>query len=168
MIHKKFALLTLGSMLLTSGAAFAATKDACSLITAADAATVLGEPVGQPEPSGASGAESEGSACRFKSTQSRTKSISLTVEYSHEDLNGKMGAMAENLKQAGFKNVHPVSGAGDEAIWATNAFLGHSMDELTVRKGKSVLLIILVNGVSDEAAALERAKTLANLALHRT
>jgi len=79
-----------------------------------------------------------------------------------------MGAMAETLKQAGFKDVHPVTGAGDEAIWATNTILGRAMDELTVRKGKSILLIILVDGISDEATALTRAKTLASLALNRT
>jgi hypothetical protein len=167
-MHRIFALLTFGGIFVTSTVAFGAVKDACSLITAADAQTVLGESVGEPQPSGASGAESEGSACKFKSTQSRSKSLSLTVEYSHEDLSGKMGAMAENLKQAGFKNVHNVGGAGDEAIWATNTIFGRAMDELTVRKGKQILLIILVDGISDEAAALDRAKALANVALHRT
>jgi hypothetical protein len=166
-LNRKFASLALSIVFITSAAAFGATKDACSLVTAADAQAVLGEPVGPGVPTGRSGAESEGSACRFKSTQTRTKSVSLTVEYSHEDLNGKMGAMAENLKQSGFKNVQTVSGAGDEAIWATNTMLGRSMGELTVRKGKQIMLIIIVNGVADEAAALTRAKALANLALHR-
>jgi hypothetical protein len=167
MMKRKLAALSLGIVFIASTAAFGATKDACGLITAADAQAVLGEPVGAAVPSGASGAESDGSACRFKSTQSRTKSVSLTVQYSHEDLNGKMGSMAENLKQAGFKNVQTVAGAGDEAIWATNTMFGRAMDELTVRKGKQILLVIVVNGISDEAAALARAKALANLALHR-
>ena len=78
-----------------------------------------------------------------------------------------MGAMSENLKSGGFQNVHDVGGVGDEAFWGSRSAMGKTMGELSVRKGKSILIEIVISGFEDEAAALDRAKALAAKALPR-
>jgi hypothetical protein len=158
------ALCLFGLVFLSWIPAFAAVKDACSLITASDAQDALGEPVGSPRSEPRPSAAGDGTECKFRSTQGnafRAKSVSLTVHYANSDISGSDAAISENLKSSGFKDVHSVSGVGDAAVWATNSMMGHPMGELTVRKGKSVMLIILITGVADEAAALDRAKALA-------
>src|SRR5580658_2005338 len=94
----------------------AAAKDACSLITSADAQAALGEPVSPPrnEP------RPEGSACRFRSAQGASltaKTVTLSAHYSDTDVTGNDTGMADSLKAAGFKNVQQVSGVGDAAVW---------------------------------------------------
>lgn len=157
-----FFCLTCVSLLTTP--ALAAGKDACTLLTAADAQAALGEPVGPPrnEPRPSSGGEV--SACKYRSTQGSAlsaKSVTLTVHYADSDISGSDAGMADSLKSAGMKNVHAVSGVGDAAVWASNTSMGRPMGELTVRKGKSVMLTIIITGMSDDAAALEHAKALA-------
>jgi hypothetical protein len=39
--------------------------------------------------------------------------------------------------------------------------MGHPTGELTVRKGKNLILTIIISGMQDEATALARAKALA-------
>jgi hypothetical protein len=140
--------------------AWSATKDACSLITAADAQAALGEPVSPPrnEP------RPEGSACRFRSAQGASltaKTVTLSAHYSDTDVSGNDSGMADNLKAAGFKNVQQVSGVGDAAVWGATTMLGRPAGELTVRKGKNLILTIIISGIADEATALDRAKALA-------
>jgi hypothetical protein len=142
--------------------AFAA-KDACTLLTADDAQAAVGEPVGPPKSRPRSMAGAEGSNCQFRSTQGSAlsaKSVSLTVEYSSSDISGNEGGMMENLKSAGFKNVHAVSGVGSSAVWGTNSVMGRPQGELSVLKGKTIMLIIIISGLPDEAA-LDRAKAVA-------
>ncbi len=106
----------------------------------------------------------ERSACRFRSTQGSAlsaKTVTLSVHYSDTDVSGNDTGMAESLKAAGYKNVHQVSGVGDAAIWGTNSMMGRPMGELTVRKGKNLILTIVISGIQDEATALARAKALA-------
>ncbi|MGA2372391.1 MAG: hypothetical protein ACLP3R_10680 [Candidatus Korobacteraceae bacterium] len=138
----------------------AAAKDACSLITSADAQAALGEPVSPPrnEP------RPEGSACRFRSTQGSAlsaKTVTLSVHYSDTDISGNEGGMADSLKAAGYKNVQQISGVGDAAVWGTNTMMGKPTGELAVRKGKNLILTIIISGIQDEATALARAKALA-------
>ena len=76
-----------------------------------------------------------------------------------------MGGMADSMKSAGYQ-VQKVGGVGDEAIWATRATLGRQTGELTVRKGKSILLVVIINGLLADAA-LDQAKALAAKALPR-
>ncbi len=138
----------------------AAAKDACSLITSADAQAALGEPVSPPrnEP------RPEGSACRFRSAQGSSlaaKTVTLTAHYSDTDVSGNESGMADTLKAAGFKNVHQVSGVGDAAVWGSTTMLGRPSGELTVRKGKNLILTIIISGIADDATALDRAKALA-------
>ena len=148
--------------------ALGATKNACNLIASADAQTAIGEPIGlargedQPSPSG------DGSSCEFRSTTGsafKAKSVRLDVHYSNTDITGSAPGIAENLKAAGFKDVHTVTGLGATAIWASNSLLGRSQGELTVIQGKSVLLTVLITGVKDEADSLARAKVLAQKAI---
>ncbi len=72
-----------------------------------------------------------------------------------------MPGMMDNLKSNGYPNVQKVAGVGDEAIWASRTSLGRLSGELTVRKGQHTLLIIIINGMADDALSLDRAKALA-------
>jgi hypothetical protein len=145
-----------------------ANRNACDLIASADAQTAIGEPVGpargedQPSPAG------DGTSCEFRSTTGpafKAKSVRIDIHYSNTNVTGSAPGIAENLKAAGFQNVHTVTGVGTTAIWASNSFLGRSQGELTVIQGKSVLLTVLITGVKDEADSLARAKVLAQKAL---
>ena len=135
-------------------------KDACSLITAADAQAALGEPVSSPR----SEPRPEGTACSFRSAQGPSltaKTVTLSTHYSDTDISGDDSGMAESLKTAGFKDVHQVSGVGDAAVWGATVMLDRPAGELTVRKGKNLILTIIISGIADEATALDRAKALA-------
>ncbi len=148
-----------------------AAKDACSLMTSADAQAVLGEEVGPPQQDDRASSGVEGSACKFRSSQSRglrAKTLTLTVRYSATDLSGSAAGMKESLVSGGFKNVREIPGVGNAALWATNTVMGKAMAELTVRKGKNVMLTIVIMGVADEATALEHAKELAAKVLPKT
>jgi hypothetical protein len=152
--------LLTGLVVLAPVPASAAAKDACSLITSADAQAALGEPVSPPRNEPRPGA----SACRFRSTQGSAlsaKTLTVTAHYSDTDVSGNEAGMAESLKAAGYKNVQQVSGVGDGAVWGTNSMMGHPTGELTVRKGKNLILTIIISGIQDEATALTRAKALA-------
>ena len=115
--------------------------------------------------------DGEASVCEFRSSQSKglkAKSLSVTVHYSNSDVRGSAPEITSNLNAAGFTNVRQVSGVGDSAVWATRTMMGKPMGELTVLKGKSVMLTIISNGVPDEASALERSKALAAKLLPKT
>jgi hypothetical protein len=87
--------------------------------------------------------------------------LTVTAHYSDTDVSGNEAAMADSLKAAGYKNVQQISGVGDAAVWGTNSMMGHPTGELTVRKGKNLILTIIISGIQDEATALARAKALA-------
>lgn len=161
------ALLLCAAATAASGAT-PAVKDACDLITPADAQTAIGQPVGASKHDNQSSPIGDGSSCEFRATTGSAftaKSVRLDVHYSNTDLTGSGTGMAESLKSAGFKNVHTVAGVGTTAIWASNSVLGRAQDELTVIQGKSVLLNVLITGVKDEADALAQAKVLAAKAI---
>jgi hypothetical protein len=160
MQNSKLRQLFLTATLTACAFAFAqsssAQKDACSLLTSADAQAALGEPVGP--------SQMTGDACRFRSTQGsalKGKTISVSVHSSTTDIRGTMPGMMDNLKSNGYPNVQKVAGVGDEAIWASRTSLGRLSGELTVRKGQHTLLIIIINGMADDALSLDRAKALA-------
>ncbi len=149
-----------GFVILAPVSASAAAKDACSLITSTDAQAALGEPVGPPRNEPRPGA----SACRFRSAQDSAlsaKTLTLTAHYSDTDVSGNEAAMGDSLKAAGYKDVHQVSGVGDVALWGTNSVVGRPTGELTVRKGKNLILTIIISGIQGHATALDRAKALA-------
>ncbi len=152
--------LFIGFVVLAPAPARAAAKDACSLISSADAEAALGEPVAPPrnEP------RTDGSACSFRSAQGASltaKTVTLNAHYSDTDITGNESGMADSLRAAGFKNVQPVSGVGDAAVWGTASMLGRPSGNLTVRKGKNLILTIIISGIDDDATALDRAKALA-------
>ncbi|MGA7217033.1 MAG: hypothetical protein WBX38_01885 [Candidatus Sulfotelmatobacter sp.] len=154
----------LSAVLLTSVPSWAAAKDACSLITSDDAQAALGEPVGLPKSRPRSMAGADGSNCQYRSTQGsalKAKSVSLTVGYSSSDISGNENGMMENLKSAGYKNVRQISGVGSSAVWGTNSMMDRPTGELSVLKGKNIMLIIIIDGIADEPTALDRAKALA-------
>jgi hypothetical protein len=151
--------LFIGFVVMAPAPARAAAKDACSLITAADAEAALGEPVAPPrnEP------RTDGSACRFRSAQGASltaKTVTLNAHY-NTDISGSESGMADSLKAAGFKNVQPVLGVGDAAVWGTASMMGRPSGNLTVRKGKNLILTIIISGIADDAVALDHAKALA-------
>ena len=84
--------------------AAAAAKDACSLMTSADAQAVLGEPTGagKSEPRSFNGAE--GTVCKFRTVQGsamKARSVSLNVQYSNSDISGNDSGMMADMKSAG-------------------------------------------------------------------
>jgi hypothetical protein len=156
--------LFLFAAVLVPARSWAAAKDACSLITSDDAQAALGEPVGPPKSRPRSMAGAEGTNCQYRSTQGsalKAKSVSLTAEYSSSDISGNENGMMDNMKTSGYKSVRQISGVGSSAVWGTTSMMGKPMGELSVLKGKSVMLIIIIDGIADEATALDRAKALA-------
>ena len=149
----------------------AAVKDACTVISSADAEAAIGEAVGPPQPeNGASGA-GEGSGCRYRSAQGKAlsrKSVSLSVRYTNDDLSGSSKGISDDLKSNGFKDVHEVSGVGDRAVWGTTSLMGRSTTELTVLKGKHTMVIVIISGIADDATAIDHAKALALKVLPKT
>jgi len=151
-----------------SASAQGAIKDACSLIASADAQSVLQETVGPPKSENRSSGAGDGSSCQFRSTVGtafKAKSVLVEVHYSSSDLTGSTNGIAQNLKSAGFKNVHDVPGIGTAAVWASNSILGRAQGELTVIYGKSVMLIVIINGIPNEADSLADARIIASKAL---
>lgn len=141
-----------------------AVKDACTVLTQADAEAALGEPVGPPRSESRPSGAGEAPACKFRSAQGgalKGKSVSLTIRYGANDLANKMGAIADSERASGYNNVHEVGGVGGGAVWGTVSIMGKLTGELTVRKGDSVMLVVLIGGIQDEATALDRAKVLA-------
>jgi hypothetical protein len=164
--------LSIGLGLLTVSAR-AAPIDACSLIAPADAESALDEPVGAPRSESRSSEVGDGSLCQYRSTAGgvggvlKAKSVSVEVHYSQTDLTGSTGSITQNLKSAGFKTVHEVPGIGSAAVWASNSILGRAQAELTVIHGRSVMLIIILNGIPNETEALARARVIASKAIAR-
>jgi hypothetical protein len=146
----------------------AGSKDACTLIAPADAQTAIGEPVGPPRAENRSFGAGDGSSCKYRSTIGsalKAKSVSLSVHYSQTDLTGSADGIAQNLKSSGFKDVQKIAGIGSAAVWGANTVLGRPQGELTVIQGKSVMLVILIDGIADPADALARAKSIASKAI---
>lgn len=159
------ALFLAGSVLLPQTAS-AKQKDACNVINSTVAEAVLGEAVGaaqsETQPTGAGDLFS----CRFRTSQGPAyKAKSLTLSFRYGDAGAPdMAGISDTMKTSGFK-VETISGIGDHALWCTMSALGRARDELIVRKGDSVTLMILIVGVPDQAAALDRAKSLASKTL---
>lgn len=150
--------------------AFADAKDACSLITSADAQSAIGEPVGPPQNQNRSFGAGDAASCKYRSTVGKAfsaKSVSLTIHSNGADVSGSAGSIADNLKSAGFENVQQVPGVGSAAVWGTNSAMGRAQGELTVLKGKSIMLVILITGIPDQAQALAKAKAIAASALSK-
>ncbi|WP_263374559.1 hypothetical protein [Granulicella aggregans] len=157
-------------LLLSAVSAQAASKDACSFLTPPEAQAALALPVGPARSEDRSSGAGQGSSCRYRATSGRAlsgKTVSLNVRYSETDLTGSAEAIGENLKSAGFKNVHDVAGIGSAAIWGSNSILGRPQGELTVIVGKSVMLIVILDGIANEEDALARAKKIAARAIGR-
>jgi hypothetical protein len=154
--------------LLFPAAVYAAGPDACSLLDATSAQKALGEPVGPPKLENRSFGKGEATSCQYRSTVGKSlkaKSVSLEVRHSDDDLTGSAKGIEQSFQSSGFKNVHQVSGVGSAAVWASNSIFGRSQGELTVIQGKSIMLIVLIEGVPNEAGAISNATLIASKAL---
>jgi hypothetical protein len=168
---RKSALLSVLLTLFAASFARAEVKDACTLISTADAQAVLGEPVNPGKFDNRSSGTGDGSACTFRGAAGgalSAKKVSLTLRYSSNDVRGSAPGMAESMRSNGYQNVHPVAGVGDAAIWGSLKMLRRTTCELTVLKGKAIVLIVLIEGLPDDATTLDRATHLALSVLPRT
>ena len=165
---RSLPVLIFGLCLLFPAATLAATKDACTLLGPSDAQAALGVPVGAAKSENRSFGKGEATSCAYRPTTGKPfggKSVSLEIRYSNDDLTGSEKGIAETFKSAGYPTVHPVSGVGTGAVWASNTMMGGLQGELTVIQGKSVMLVILINGLPSDADALSSAKVIAAKAL---
>ncbi|MGA9505669.1 MAG: hypothetical protein WBV31_14615 [Terriglobales bacterium] len=127
------ALLLVGVGWLDTPPARAAAKDACSLITSADASAALGSPVARQQRDSDS-IEAEITNCKFNGVGVRAESVTLTADYRSADVNADLNGVVEKLKSEGFKAEREIEGVGDSAIWAANFGAGSSVGELYVRR----------------------------------
>jgi hypothetical protein len=125
--------------------------DACKLITADEAAAVLGKPVdpGQPPEPGSS-------SCLFTTTGLSIDSIEITVL--------DLAEFKPTQKSITGLTITQVSGIGDDAYYIS---IGGGHVVLNVRKGQSVFSAsVLLKGVSD-SQLMASEKSLATLILGR-
>jgi hypothetical protein len=145
--------------------ASAQSKDACSLVDAADVAAVLGEPVQAPQTESRAAKTAQSSTCRFLTPQAPFKSLSVVVQFVSD---ATALHMSDRLKQLAATNIEPVSGVGDDAAWGSMTFAGKTICQLSARKGKSMLLLLILGGMTDDAETLGRVKILAAKILSNT
>jgi hypothetical protein len=125
--------------------------DACSLITAAEVAAVLGKPVdpGAPPEPGAS-------SCLFPESKTATDSVEISIT--------RIADFKPTQKSIPGLTITPVSGIGDDAYYLS---LGAGSEVLSVRKGQTTFTVsVLMKGASD-SQLMAGEKTLAMAALGR-
>ena len=148
---------------------YGAVTDACAVVTQGDAEAALGEPVSAPRRLSHPSTGGEAPGCRYRAARGsalEAKTVSVTIHYDAAG-RGNLNAIVHSEEKAGYKSVREVDGVGDAAVWGVVSSLGRMNGELSVRKGSSTLLVIILGGISDEPAALKSAKDLAAKALPR-
>lgn len=151
-------------------------KEACSMLTSAEIQAVQGEPVQESKPTTQPGRGLKTSQCLFR-TATPSKSVSLALVLP-DPANPSSNSPREFWHKQFSESKHPdkeegrgereggqprvVAKLGDEAYWVGTTFTG----ALYVLRGNSFLRIS-VGGVKDQAARLEKSKTLARAALKR-
>ncbi|MDQ6809323.1 MAG: hypothetical protein M3Z64_07855 [Verrucomicrobiota bacterium] len=138
---------------------------AVALVSKADAEATLGEPVRTPQLRNGDGADGYYSRCNYYS-QPGDKSLVLRVRQMN---GGKLDAKKEfDLLSAGSGKLKAIPGLGDRAaigpaspaVGSTRALL------LYVAKGNA-LVTVGIGGLTDENAATEKAKALAQKIVSR-
>ena len=144
-----------------ASAAAAAGKqiDLAAVITKADAEAALGQPVKEPQPRNGDGSDGYYSRCNYYS-ETGGKSLVLRVYQAADKIEAKKQF---EMLSASTGKIQSVSGLGDRAGYTrgtaeSGAAAGQMM--LYVAKGNAFITVGL-GGMTDEAAALEKAKELA-------
>jgi hypothetical protein len=134
--------------------------DVSQIITKADAAAILAEPVREPSPRSGEGTDGYYSKCNFYSAKGGK---SLTIRLQLPGPNAFSPEKELELVANANGSAEKISGVGDAAEISTsggeNGFESRVL-MLYVAKG-NVFLTIGLGGFADDAVALEKAKTVA-------
>ena len=153
------AALLFGTPDVLAAAAAGKQIDVASVITKADAEAALGQAVKDPQPRNGDGSDGYYSRCNYYS-ETGGKSLVLRVHQA----SGKIEAKKQfEMLSASTGKIQNVQGLGDRAGYSRGtdergAAAGQMM--LYVAKGNA-FITIGIGGMTDEAAALDKAKELA-------
>ncbi len=126
---------------------------ACSLLTAADAQTALGSPVGSPTANQGSGSSNNCTYSPEAFTGLTSRELAVLAQRSFDEAKGTTATGV---------TVTPVSGVGDDAFFFDAGIAG---TQLYVRKGSIAFYVALFNGkdTPDQLRAAEKAAAQAVL-----
>jgi hypothetical protein len=133
--------------------------DLAAIVTKADAQTVLGEPVKDPQARNEEGADGFYSRCNYYS-ENPGKSLLLRVRQAGPGQLEPKKQLEE--MSAGNDKFKPVTGLGEKAAVAREGAErgpGHAL-MLYVAK-QNAFITVAIGGIDDEKSAAEKAKTLA-------
>ena len=133
--------------------------DLAAIVTKADAQTVLGEPVKDPQARNEEGADGFYSRCNYYS-ENPGKSLLLRVRQAGPGQLEPKKQLEE--MSAGNDKFKPVTGLGDKAAVTREGSErgpGHAL-MLYVAK-QNAFITVAIGGIDDEKSAAEKAKTLA-------
>ena len=134
--------------------------DVSAIVPKTEAENILGEPVGNPTPLNVNGKDGYYSKCNYYGTKSG-RSLLLRVRQAGEGSVDPLNEFDQIASSGGKMKV--IEGVGDKAGMFTGApenGLPPNVIMLYVVKGRS-LITIGIGGIADEAAALEKAKQVA-------
>jgi hypothetical protein len=134
--------------------------DVAQIITKADAADILGEPVREPSPRRGEGADGYYSKCNYYSVR-RGKSLVIRLQLPGPNAIDPQREL--QLIAAANGSMEDVSGLGDAAKMSTSggeSGFASRVLMLYVSKGNA-FLTVGVSGFSNDAVALEKAKAIA-------
>jgi hypothetical protein len=140
--------------------------DVSAIVPKAEAEKILGEPVRKPSPLNVNGKDGYYSKCNYYGTKS-VRSLLLRVRQASE---GSVDPLTEfdQIASSGGK-MQAIEGLGDKAGMFNGApenGLPPNVVMLYVVKGRS-FITIGIGGIADEAAALEKAKQVAQKILEQ-
>lgn len=141
---------TRGGATPSSQAAATQATDPCSLVTAADAGSALGAPVGSPERPKEANIPPRLSTCRYVAQRGQGLAV-LTVMVRSSDSASEARSGFQSAREQ-FPGAETVSGIGDEAFWVAN--------QLNLLRGT---VYVNITGDVDRAAA----QSLAHVVLTR-
>src|SRR5437868_1577077 len=152
------------SLLTTSSLAAEKLIDVSAIVSKAEAEKILGELVRKPTPLNVNGKDGHYSKCNYYGTKT-VRSLLLRVRQASE---GTVDPLTEfdQIASSGGK-MKPIEGFGDKAGMFNGApenGLPPNVIMLYVVKGRS-FITIGIGGMADEAAALEKAKQVAQKVL---
>jgi hypothetical protein len=165
-VRQLIASLALAIGLTTSISAADNRPDVARIITKSDASDILGEPVKDPSPRSGEGADGYYSKCNYYSVR---RGRSLVIRLQLPGPNAIAPDKELQLVAAASGSVENVSGVGDVAQMSTaggeTGFASRVLMLYVVKGG--AFLTIGVSGFSNDAVALEKAKTVAQKLIDR-
>jgi hypothetical protein len=159
-IRKLIGVFFLGAGLTNACLGAGARPDVAHIVTKADAADILGEPVKDPSPRSGEGADGYYSKCNYYSVR---RGKSLVIRLQLPGPNAIAPDKELQLMAAANGSMENVSGVGDAAQMMTGggeSGFASRLLMLYVAKG-SAFLTIGVSGFANDAVALEKAKAVA-------